>query len=107
MIDSGASTDFMSMEFVRRWGICTTKKQRPYTLYSASSQTLGPNNGDVDTETVMVQLKVGMHQIPITFDIVDTGTRIDLILGSSWLQESEVTINFKRQTMDFRKGLLA
>ena len=97
MLDSGASTTFLSEAFVRRHKVTTTRLPAPIPLYNAD----GSNNaiGQITQEAHLV-MQIGTHQERIVAAVANTGGD-DLILGVDWLRYHNPEINWDRNLVQF------
>lgn len=85
LVDSGASTIFLSEAFIRKHHIKTCKRPIPITIEFAGVTE------EVSTRMVPgVQLALGDYEEALTFEI--TTASYDVILGKSWLDEHNAEI---------------
>jgi hypothetical protein len=71
MIDSGATSNFMSAKLTTEKGFRTQKKERPYPLFVVDGEPISSNGGMVTHETVpMTMTTLQGHKEEIKFDIV-------------------------------------
>jgi hypothetical protein len=61
------------------------------------------NNGMVSRETQELPLSIGRHTEKTQFDITDA-PGCDVVLGLPWLKESNPTINWSSDTIQFGKS---
>jgi hypothetical protein len=100
MIDSGASGNFMTPKYVRRYGLPTQRKRHPYKLGVVDGTLISQNNGTVDRETRPLRMIRKGHEEWIQFDIVSIGHH-DIILGIPWLRKHNPSINWKTDSVRF------
>ena len=96
MVDSGASTIFLSKDFVERNRVKTIPLPKTIPLYNID----GSRNkmGDI-THMAQLGLKLGNHQEEmVAFTIADIGTE-DVIIGIDWLREHNPEINWAEGTV--------
>lgn len=98
MIDSGATSNFVSFKAVSRIGLQKQEKQKKYPLRLVDG-TLA-DFGMVTHETRTTPMKFGTHEEGISFDITDTGAD-EVILGMPWLQEHNPTIDWNTGRLRF------
>ena len=100
LIDSGCTGNFMSPAFVKRYDIGTRLKKEPFPLMSFDGKPVTYNNGIVSRETQQLPLLIGRYTEKTQFDITDA-PGCDVVLGLPWLMESNPTINWSSETIQF------
>lgn len=99
MIDSGASGTFISMQFVKRNGIATHKKEDGgYELTAVDGSSLP----DVDSETVPLSLRFPQHREEVVLDVVPMASH-DVVLGTPWLEKHNPQIDWVRRVLKFER----
>ena len=90
----------MSPAFVKRYDIGTRLKKEPFPLMSFDGKPVTYNNGIVSRETQQLPLSIGRYTEKTQFDITDA-PGCDVVLGLPWLMESNPTINWSSETIQF------
>ena len=101
LLDSGASTTFISNRVVRQMQLRTHKFERPVPLLNidGTTNTSGKISHYAYLDTAIPQ--AGGHQSKTVFAITDIDDQ-DVILGIDWLQKHNPEINWKEGTVTFR-----
>jgi gag-polyprotein putative aspartyl protease len=82
MVDSGASSNFISQEVVKNLGIKTTKKKHPSVVSIADDRPLSC------TQYALVKVKIHQDYCPVLmFNVIDM--KFEAILGKGWLASSQ------------------
>lgn len=97
MLDSGASTIFLSEAFVRCHNVITTRLPSPIPLRNADGSCNAI--GEI-TKEAHLTMRVGTHQEKIVAAIANTGED-DLILGIDWLRHHNPEINWEMGDVHF------
>lgn len=97
MIDSGATNNFMSPRYRENMKIEGRQKENVEPLLGLDGQKLG--TGQVSVETVPVTMAVGQHVESIAFDVTPLGNKYDVVLGISWLEDHNPTIDWRQRTL--------
>jgi hypothetical protein len=97
MVDSGASTAFLSKRFVERNRVLTRALSRPAVLLNIDGT---PNRAGNITHTAFLELQIGDHVEMIEFVVTDLGPE-DVVLGIQWLRQHNPEIDWKNGTLDF------
>lgn len=97
LVDSGASGNFVSLDFCRRHGIPirTTRRRRTITLADNSKQT----------SRLLVekaQLRLGSHEEEHPFTVMNLNMNFDVILGMPWLTRVNPQIDWATGSMTIR-----
>jgi hypothetical protein len=93
----------MSPAFVKQHDIGTRKKKEPFPLAGFDGKLVTYNNGMVSRETQELPLTMGRHSEKTQYDITDA-PGCDVVLGLPWLKESNPTINWSSDTIQFGKS---
>jgi hypothetical protein len=96
LIDSGAQESYISPKAAERFQIPWKYKLKSYKLRTVDGSHSTYDGGRVLRETSKLSLQVNNHTEEISLDISDIAHH-DMILGMSWLQNSNPTINWKTQ----------
>jgi hypothetical protein len=99
MIDSGAQGNFASERLGKRLWKQQNNKENPYRLTMADGSPTEHGDGWVRTELKKVELRIETHTEEISLDI--TAIKYDIVLGISWLEKHNPTINWKTRTLEF------
>ena len=83
MVDSGATIDAISPRAMRKAGIQTRNKEKPFglSLIDGSSHA----NGTIKTETEPFAMVIGDHEETIQMNVISM--KHDIILGQPWLEK--------------------
>ena len=100
MIDSGATGNFMSDVLARVRKVPTVDKREPYQLQMADGSNL--SSGDVNRETIPLDVAYQRHHEEITFDVVRMANH-HIILGAPWLRKQNPIIDWKTGVLTFRE----
>ncbi|GMF82058.1 unnamed protein product [Aspergillus oryzae] len=73
------------------------QKENVEPLLGLDGQKLG--TGQVSVETVPVTMAVGQHVESIAFDVTPLGNKYDVVLGISWLEDHNPTIDWRQRTL--------
>jgi hypothetical protein len=90
MIDSGATSSFISPMFQRRLGLKGVVKAEPIPLTGLDGQSLRLRS--LTLGSGLVSMTVGDHVESIVFDVTPLG-KYDAVLGIPWLRDHNPTIN--------------
>ena len=97
MLDSGASTTFLSETFAKRHRVATTPLTTPIALYNADGSANAI--GQITHEAHLI-MRIGMHQECIIAAVANTGGD-DLILGVDWLRHHNPEIDWATGDVQF------
>jgi hypothetical protein len=75
-------------------------KKEPFLLMGFDRKPVTYNNGIVSQETQQLPLSMGRYTERTQFDITDA-PGCDMVLGLLWLMESNPTINWSNETIQF------
>ncbi|KAL6689604.1 hypothetical protein J3F84DRAFT_314917 [Trichoderma pleuroticola] len=112
-VDSGATTSYIAPQLVNRLQLDNYKKEKPYTLASIEKQQFTYNNGTVDRETDLLEIRFSEIDDIFSFDIANIAG-YDVLLGYDWLESRNPDINWIRgqarwrtrpEPIDFRDTL--
>jgi hypothetical protein len=95
MIDSGATSSFINQRYVTAHNIPTIPREFTMPVKDVDGRHLA-----VVDRQVRATLRVGQHQEEILLDVVPTG-KYPIILGMTWLQHHNPTINWPQHRMVF------
>lgn len=102
MLDSGASGNYMTMEFADRNNIPTVTKKDPYSLRVINGSAANLNRGIIDQETLPVEVKIGQHTELLCFDIVGMASH-DAVIGIPWLRKHNPEIDRNTEKLVFTR----
>ena len=97
MIDSGATGNFISARCLKECKIKKRQKQEPYFLGGFQGA-----KGEVDQETIPVQMSLGAHYEWIVFDHIDIREHY-LVLGLPWLQAHNPDVDWRTKKLQFTR----
>ncbi|GBG71168.1 hypothetical protein CBR_g8470 [Chara braunii] len=105
LMDCGATRNYMSQDFMVRAGLGprNRRKSQPMQVTLANGHT----HKSIDSCIDSVPVYFAPHASEaVSFDILDT--KFDMILGMSWLQSEDHSVNFHRRTVHIhdRNGVL-
>jgi RNase H-like domain found in reverse transcriptase/Reverse transcriptase (RNA-dependent DNA polymerase)/Integrase zinc binding domain/Aspartyl protease/Chromo (CHRromatin Organisation MOdifier) domain len=103
MIDSGATGNFISAEWVRQNQVHLQRKRKPYYLTVADGSEMPTNDGRVALETEPLRVVSQQHHMTIAFDVVRLANH-DIILGMPWLRQQNPQINWIKGTIRYAPG---
>jgi hypothetical protein len=101
MIDSGATRNFISKDFVENKGIPYTCIREPYDLRTIEGLTF---QNSVTHETQKGKLEIPGAVRETQFDITRIAEGQDIILGLPWLEKENPQIDWKKQTVSIPSG---
>ena len=90
MIDSRATGNFISETYARMQKVTVINKKEPYQLQMANGSDL--SSGNVNRETIPLDIIIQQHHEEITFDIVRVANHY-IILGIPWLKKQNLIID--------------
>ena len=99
MIDSGASTQFIDLDFVLRNNLPLTLKAKPETLIVVD----GREAENQLTHTCTLDLTVDQHLETLTFQVTKLAGW-NMILGKIWLKRHNPVIDWTKNTLTFGSG---
>ena len=100
MINSRVIGNFMSETYARMRKVIVIDKKEPYQLQMADGSDL--SSGNVNRETIPLDIAIQQHHEEITFDIVRVANHY-IILGIPWLKKQNLIIDWKRGVLEFRE----
>jgi len=93
MIDSGASSNFIDVSFVKNNQIPTIRKHQPLQIVTVDGQPL--KSGDITHETIPLSIQTNSnHSEIISFNLSGLGKHT-IILGRPWLHSNNPDIDWK------------
>lgn len=95
MIDSRATSEFISNQFVEENQIPTKPKEFPLQPVAIDGHSLGKINQEVQAE-----LQIGPHTEKITLDVANIGKH-PIILGAPWLYRHNPQVNWRTRRVMF------
>ena len=98
LLDSRASTCFMDKDFVDRHKLSLITKKHPILVEVIDGITLV--SGDVIHETTPLDIVIEIHHNIIAFNIIKLPSN-SVVLGLSWLDKYNPTIDWKIQKLTF------
>lgn len=101
MIDSGATSDFISSSFVKQHKIPSIKKAIPEVLTVIDGTPIASNQGKIFEHTEDGWLThMGVHEEQISFNVLDI-PKYHIILEKSWLYKHNPTIDWINSSINF------
>ena len=95
MVDSGASTTFISRRFVQDNHVATQRLDRPIPLFNIDG-TL--NRDGTISEVAILGLQIGDHVEKVIFMVTDIGSE-DVIVGLDWLRKHNPEVHWDQGTL--------
>ena len=95
MVDSGATTTFLSRWFIKENRVVTRKLDTPIPLYNIDG-TL--NRDGTITDVAILQLEIGAHREKVVFTVTDIGME-DIIIGLDWLRKHNPEVDWDQGTL--------
>ena len=102
MIDSNATENFMSQNFIERKRLFTRKKNDSYDLIIIDENSLSNENEKMNTKIKSLSIAIQRHHEELIFDIVRMITH-DVVLKMFWLKKHNSTIDWKKKILTFEK----
>jgi len=99
LLDSGATGMFIDKKFVEGNGITTRLLDKPIRVYNVDG-TL--NQGGSITHEVTLMLSHKGHKEKVVFEVCNLG-KSTVIIGYTWLQKHNPTINWKTGDIKFTR----
>jgi len=97
LLDSGASTSYVSTRAVIAAGLRPLLKEQPYPLHVANGQPM-PEQAMIRHEVRSTRMEINGHQERIDLDCLELATH-DVILGLTWLRKHNPQIDWIAQTL--------
>jgi RNase H-like domain found in reverse transcriptase/Reverse transcriptase (RNA-dependent DNA polymerase)/Integrase zinc binding domain/Chromo (CHRromatin Organisation MOdifier) domain/Retroviral aspartyl protease len=91
LLDSGATSQFMHSDFVKRNRLATKALSRPIPIYNVDGSS---NEAGSISEVVEVMLRYGDHSERATFAVTGLGKQ-EVILGLTWLREHNPEVDWQ------------
>ena len=102
LVDSGASRNLISKDFVQYHRINTRAKQHPYFLKTVDrTKVKGTSNGVIE-EVPWLPINIGNHHEELTLNVIPI-TNYDIILGAPWLKLHNPIINWETGMVGFKR----
>ena len=95
LLDSGATTTFISKKLTEKAGLTITKFPIPIPLLNIDGTS---NNAGKVTHYTTLQLAIGQHKTTTQFAITDIDDQ-DVIIGIDWLRNHNPHINWRQGTI--------
>jgi hypothetical protein len=99
MVDSGATGNYMHLEFMKKLGLLGKTKAVPELIAGLNRENLGTLA--ITTESGPVPMVVLGHVERLNFDIVPTGW-YDVVLGIPWLRNHNPAIDWNTNQIQFK-----
>ncbi len=100
MIDSGATGNFITSDFVKTRELPTMQHTEPYQLHMFNGQV--PEDGRITRQTRPLPMNMkGGHHEEIVFDITK-GANHAIVLGLPWLTKHNPVMDWKKKVLTFR-----
>jgi hypothetical protein len=99
MVDSGATGNYMHLEFMKKLGLLGKTKAVPEPIAGLNGENLGTLA--ITTESGPVPMVVLGHVECLNFDIIPMG-RYDVVLGIPWLRNHNLAINWNINQIQFK-----
>ena len=97
MIDSGATSSFIDIKFIKENNILTELKEIPIQLKVIDGRKI--SSGNVTTQTKQINLQINNHYEKITLDITKLG-KYPIILGIPWLKQHNPLIHWNDHQLE-------
>ena len=98
LIDSGASSCFIDLDFVKNSKIQVLKKETPVMVEVVDGKALG--TGKITEETTPLLFSILGHEEYISFNVIKSPS-YPIILGIPWLTFHNPEINWRERTLQF------
>jgi hypothetical protein len=99
LLDSGASTTFLSPRFVQYHNVTTTLLSKPIPLHNADNSS---NAISLITRKAELMMICGDHEEDMVAYMADTGDD-DMIIGVEWLQRHNPEVNWETGQVKFSR----
>jgi hypothetical protein len=99
LLDNGSEGDLIDYSHVRRLQLPILKLNNPIPLYLGNGKLY-----KVLTEATLADLRIGDHKEQIVCYLTDV-PRYQLVLGDTWLQEHNPTVDWKARSITFNAGM--
>ena len=103
LLDSGASTCFINISFVRAHNIPTVRTTQPISVEAIDRWVL--SLGAITEATILLVLQIGPHQEVLSFYLIATPRHL-IVLGLSWLETHNPTRNWRNCSITFPQTLV-
>ena len=98
LLDSGASTCFIDISFIRAHNNPTVRTTQPISVEAIDGRVL--SSGAVTEATIPLVLQIGPHQEVLTFYLIATPRHL-IVLGLSWLETHNPTVDWRNRSITF------
>ena len=98
MFDSGASTCFIDISFVRAHNIPIVRTTQPISVEAIDGRVL--SSRAITEATIPLVLQIGPHQKVLTFYLI-ASPRHSIVLGLSWLETHNLTVDWRNRSITF------
>ena len=92
MIDSDIIENFIIKKYTEIKKYSIQNKKQSYGLVSLDSTSLGNNNRQINTETILLSVAFQKYHKKLVFDIINIAN-YNIVLGISWLKKYNLQIN--------------
>ncbi|KAJ3577041.1 hypothetical protein NP233_g61 [Leucocoprinus birnbaumii] len=99
LVDSGATTNFIDREFVKRNNLATNRLATPYKVINADGT---PNKAGQITEYVRAYVEIGSHKSTHYLFVTQLGNK-DMMIGYSYLYKHNPSINWQKGEWEFTR----
>lgn len=94
LVDSGSSINIINPKFVNQLRLPWSRKKTPYRMRTYEGEVASYDGGQSQRESTLL-ITVDNDPREVTFDVLPTGPRCDIILGHPWLKEYNPWIDWK------------
>ena len=92
-VDTGATGNYVSPQWVNRFKVPWVWKKEPYQLLTVEGKPVNYDNGRITRQTEPLTIEVQGHRERVAFDITEMPGH-DIILGLPWLRSSNPVIDW-------------
>ena len=100
LLDSGASSSFIDIAFVRAHGVPVVNLPKPILVEAIDGRVL--SSGAITQATIPLVLRVGSHQEELPFYLI-ASPRHPIVLGLTWLEAHNPTVDWCNRSVTFRE----
>ena len=100
LLDSGASSCFIDIAFVRAHGVPVVNLPKPILVEAIDGRVL--SSGAITQATIPLVLRVGSHQEELPFYLI-ASPRHPIVLGLTWLEAHNPTVDWCNRSLTFRE----
>ena len=101
MIDTGATSNFISRRAIKKAGLRPGRKESVYRLNLIDGQKSRPNGGIINEEVLQVEMSISGHRENVSFDVFDMAGH-DVVLGNAWFMYHLLTLDRETKNLTFR-----